>query len=100
MYYIGSLIPQDYKEAAKWFQLAAEKGHVDAQFRYGCLLYYGRGVEQDFVQSHMWFNLAAAEDDQGSKPANEYREMVAKRMTAKEITEAQELAKKWEPKIK
>jgi TPR repeat protein len=99
MYYIGSLIPQDYEEAAKWLQMAAERGNIDAQFRYGCLLYYGRGVEQDFVQSHMWFNLAAAADFQGSKAANEYREMVAKKMSEKEISEAQALAKKWAPKI-
>ena len=99
MYYIGSLIPQDYEEAAKWLRMAAERSNADAQFRYGCLLYYGRGVEQDFVQSHMWFNLAAAADFQGSKAANEYREMVAKKMSEKEISEAQALAKKWAPKI-
>jgi TPR repeat protein len=98
MYYIGNVIPQDYDEAAKWFHLSAEQGYPEGQFRYGCLVYYGRGVEKrDLVQAHMWFNLAAAAD---YKAADEYREMVAEKMTPKEVSEAQKLAREWKPKAK
>ena len=97
MYYVGNVIPQDYEEAARWLRLSAEQGNPEAMFRFGCLLYYGRGVERDYVQAHMWFNLAAATE---IKAADEYREMVAEKMTAKEITEAQKLARNWKPKGK
>lgn len=95
LYYKGSIIPQDYEEATKWFGLAAEQGNVEAQFRYGCLIYYGRGIDRDLIKAHMWFNLAASE---GNKASLRYREMVAEKMTPKEIVEAQKLAREWKPK--
>ena len=30
MYYNGEGVPQDYKEAVKWYRLAAERGFADA----------------------------------------------------------------------
>jgi len=97
MYYIGNVIPQNYDEAAKWFRMAAEQANPEAMFRYGCMLYYGRGVERELVSAHMWFNLAAAAE---FKAADDYREMVAEKMTPQEISEAQKLARNWKPKTK
>ena len=31
MYYIGQRVPQDYKEAVKWYRRAADQGHAQAQ---------------------------------------------------------------------
>jgi hypothetical protein len=31
MYEKGQGVPQDYKEAVKWYRLAAEQGYADAQ---------------------------------------------------------------------
>ncbi len=32
MYANGRGVPKDYKEAFKWFKLAADQGHAGAQF--------------------------------------------------------------------
>ena len=46
-YKIGQGIKQDYKEARKWFKLAGEQGHLEAEFLYARLLSKGRGGDQD-----------------------------------------------------
>ena len=43
MYGNGGGVPEDDKEAVKWYKLAAEQGNADAQERYGEL------ILQDFV---------------------------------------------------
>jgi len=53
-------MPQNYAEAMKWFSLAANQGHADAQFNLGRMFDIGRGVPQKHVQVHTWFNLAGA----------------------------------------
>ena len=45
--------------------------------------------------THMFLNLAAAG---GHETAAEFRSGIAKEMTAAQIAEAQELARKWKPK--
>ena len=50
----------------------------------------GQGVPQDDVQAHMWWNLSAA---QGNKSATKNRDIVAKRMTAAQVAEAQRMAR-------
>ncbi len=57
----------------------------------------GQGVPQDYVQAHMWTNLAVAQSsgedrDQGV----ENRDIIAARMTAEQIAEAQRLAREWD----
>jgi uncharacterized protein len=94
-YDTGVGAPQDFAEAAGWYRKAADQGHAGAQFNLGHLYADGRGVPQDFVQAHMWLNLAAA----GLQPgARNERELVAKKMTRSQITEALRLARQWQPK--
>ena len=52
--------PQDYKEAVKWYRLAAEQGHAEAQINLGVMYETGRGVLQDNTMAHMWYNIASA----------------------------------------
>jgi len=40
-------VPQDYKEAVKWYLKAAEQGYALAQFNLGNMYYNGDGVLQD-----------------------------------------------------
>jgi hypothetical protein len=94
MYREGEGVPQDHAEAAKWFRLAAEQGHSDAQCDLGEMYAEGHGVDQDYVQAHMWFNLAAA---RGETKGSRGRSTVAKQMTPPEIAEAQRLARTWKP---
>ncbi len=92
MYLAGYGVPQDYAEAVQWFRLAAEQGDGDAQNNLGGLYRYGKGVAQDYVLAHMWLNLAAAE---GGENAAKHRDIVAKMMTAADVSKAQQMAREW-----
>ena len=55
--------PTDYKEAAKWWLIAAKRGHAEAQFRLGRLYLKGEeGVPQDDKEAYIWLFLAALND--------------------------------------
>jgi exopolysaccharide production negative regulator len=49
---------QDARQAARWFKLAARKGHVGAQAEFGHLLYEGIGVDRRPVEGLMWLTIA------------------------------------------
>ena len=103
-------ITQDFVEAVKWYRLAAEQGDFLAQNRLGKMYRDARGVPQDYVLAHMWFSLAASGDifdpifSQASKEegieyksSKEERDLVATKMTPRQINQAQELARNWKP---
>ena len=58
-YATGEGVPQDYKEAVKWFRKGAEQGYADAQYNLGLTYYNGRGVLQDYKEAVKWFRKAA-----------------------------------------
>lgn len=95
MYRAGRGVPRDMKEAKKWYQLAAEQGHVLAQFNLGWMYASGKGAPQDYARSHMWFTIAIANaDSEAKKEFIVDRDSLAKSMTADQIAEARQLAKK------
>lgn len=47
------------QQAARWFNLAAEQGHIHAQARLGQLLFNGDGVPRQGPSGLMWMKLAA-----------------------------------------
>ena len=55
----GDGVPQDYSEAMRWFRLAAEQGHAEAQFNLGARYATGRGVPEDDREAVRWYRLAA-----------------------------------------
>ena len=59
MYDEGEGVPQDDREAVKWFRLAAEQGAARAQFNLGIMYADGEGVPQDDKEAVKWFRLAA-----------------------------------------
>ncbi len=65
MYLDGTGIAQDPRQAARWFNLAAEKGHHPAQALLGQLLITGQGVPVQRARGLMWLTVArdAAETD-------------------------------------
>lgn len=95
LYYNGKGVPKNLKEAAKLYRLSAEQGHVVAQSNFATMYYRGEGVPKDFVLAHMWKNIATtnAEGDRQLRYLEQLKALT-KDMTAKQITEAQELAKK------
>ncbi len=50
---------QDYAEAVKWYQKAAEQGHAGAQNNLGVCYEYGEGVKQDYAEAVKWYQKAA-----------------------------------------
>ena len=47
MYDNGEGVPQDHREAVKWFHKDAEQGDANAQLRLGLMYELGRGVVRD-----------------------------------------------------
>ena len=97
MYEYGEGVPQDDKEAARWYRLAAEQGYAKAQSSLGLMYEYGEGVPQDDVQARMWLNLAAA---QGDELARIHRDRMTRQMTPVQLAEARRLTREWKPKSK
>ena len=59
MYYEGQFVSQDYTEALKWLNLAAQQGDAEAQFYIGVMYDTGKGVYRDYAEAVKWFRLAA-----------------------------------------
>ncbi len=97
MYNKGQGVPLDYAVAVRWLRKAADQGDAWAQVKLGLVYEEGEGVTQDYVQAHMWYNLSAAK---GNYIAREAHDILAKLMTPAQITEAQRLAREWNPKGK
>ena len=92
MYYNGQGTLQSYAEALTWFRKAADQGSAQAQINLGAIYANGQGVPQDYIHAHMWLSLAAAKSE---TRAVELRDIVAAKMTAAQIAEAQKLAREW-----
>jgi len=88
----GLGVTQDYTKAAQWHHMAADQGDSDAQQNLGYLYAGGRGVDQDFIQGHMWYNIAAAHSSPGAAGK---RDVLAGRMTNRQIAEAERRAIAW-----
>lgn len=52
-----------FRNAIKWYERAAEKGHADAQSSLGYLYYFGRGAKVDQEMAFRWFAKAAQKND-------------------------------------
>jgi TPR repeat protein len=59
-------LPQDHREAVRWYRMAALQRHVGAFYRLCVLSDIGRGMPQDYQEALRWCRLAA---DQGHGPA-------------------------------
>jgi localization factor PodJL len=55
----GEGVPQDFKEAAKWYQRSADQGFAQAQYRLGTLYERGLGLKPDRGQAAAWYERAA-----------------------------------------
>jgi len=96
MYAKGEGVPQNHREAVKWYRLAAEQNDAQAQYELAFLYAIGDGVAQDYVAAHMWFNLAGANlpaSDPRRRQAIANRDAVESKMTREQIAEAQERAR-------
>jgi|GEM_PF-4982093 len=122
VYYKGAGVPQDYKEAMKWYLKAAEQGDANAQGHIGLMYEKGTGVSQNYKEAMKWYLKAAEQGDTNAKSclgmmyfegkgvpkdyshaymwfslasANSCRELLEKEMTSSQIDEGLRLTREW-----
>ena len=74
------------------YERDAKEGRADALYNLGLAYSTGQGVGVDMIAAHKWFNLAAV---RGMEAAKSWRNQVASELNAKQIAEAQRLAREW-----
>ena len=79
LYLEGTGVGKDSRLAARWFNLAAEKGHHASQALLGHLLITGNGVPRQRAKGLMWLTLARESIEPGKDQwiANLYEEAFA-----------------------
>ena len=68
-YQAGENVTQDYAEAIKWYEKAANEGHPVAMYALGGLYYNGMGTTKSEDKGMVWFKKSA---DKGYPPAIEF----------------------------
>jgi TPR repeat protein len=66
MYENGQGVIQNYIEAVKWYQLAADQGFAGAQIRLGVMYGRGQGVTRDFRKAVKCCKLAVKQGYQNA----------------------------------
>jgi hypothetical protein len=59
IYYTGKGVPQSYKEAVKWYEMAAEGLESYGLCNLGYCYYYGRDMDVNFKRAYECFSLSA-----------------------------------------
>jgi len=100
MYYYGTGVLYDGKEAVKWWMKSAEQGDTSSLGMLGKMYLKGQGVVQDYVTAYMYFSLEAFiklkdSDITGFTDTTKQRDSFAKEMTSSQIAEAEKLAREW-----
>jgi hypothetical protein len=90
LYIKGQGVHKDYREAAHWYQLAAEAQVTSAQDKLGVMYEYGRGTVQDYVSAYVWYSRAAS---QGNPDAKGHLDALIKKMDSSQIELARERLK-------
>jgi TPR repeat protein len=89
----GDEVPQDYVQAARWYQKSADQGFAAAQYSLGMLYEKNLGVQQNYERAYFWLNLAASaytEGDDGLRyQVVSHRESAAKHITSARLLELQ-----------
>ncbi len=72
--------------------MAEAKPNIEDFFDLGLVYSTGREVAADLIAAHKWFNLAAVK---GNREAAQYRQEIAREMSATDVAEAQRAAREW-----
>lgn len=108
MYQKGDGVEQDYQATLKWFRMAAEQGDALAQHNLGSVYAKGFKVKgmgffnptafaflkatQNFVEAYKWLSVAAAN---GHNISLKDRAIIKMRMSAAQVSKAEELVKEF-----
>ena len=91
MYYEGTGVSQDYKQAAHWFTKAAEQGPTAAQYNLGLMYERGLGVPKNYKKAYMWISLAINDETEGGQ---EIIDRVKENLSFEDLLEAQDMARR------
>jgi TPR repeat protein len=80
--------------AVYWFQLAAEQGHAEAQYRLGQCYARGRGVKKDLAKAYFWLTLASK---QNNRDGEKQRTELARQLPADTVAKTELSAVGWKP---
>ena len=94
LYLDGHGVPESLAEAVNWFRRAAEQDYTLAQHNLGAMYASGQGVKRDYIQAYKWLNICAAKGNAGCASQ---RDLVAKKLKASRLAEAQRLATDFKP---
>ena len=59
IYTEGRAVPQDYAQAATWYERSAAQGFVPAQYRLANLYESGNGIDKDLELAKLWYQRGA-----------------------------------------
>ena len=90
-YMNGEGVPQDYKEAVRWYRMSAEQGNARSQLNLGLMYMNGEGVPQDYKEAYAWWSVTKA---YGQELAEKNLGIIKKKMTKEQIVDAQSLSTK------
>jgi localization factor PodJL len=62
----GDGVSQDMKKAAQWYEKAADRGLVPAEYRIGNFYEKGTGVTRDIAKAEDWYEKAAGQGNAGA----------------------------------
>ena len=96
MYKNGTGVPQDYKEAVKWYRISADQGDAMGKSNLGLMYANGTGVRQDDKQAYAWWSVAKANSYES---AEKNLGIVTKKMTKGQIVQAKSLATEIQKRI-
>ncbi len=86
--FVNSFEIENNSEAAKWFSLAAEQGHMPAQYRMGEIYSSGKGVDENLNTAYMWYLLAELS---GNSDAKVKKQEIERLLPAQTIRQANAL---------
>ncbi len=96
MYSKGLGTEQDVMTATRWYEMAAEQGHLLAQLQAGRIYFL---ITEDLVRAHKWLNVISERKIDGAKKlqlkAAQMRNDIAKEMTPEQLEKAKNLAEIW-----
>jgi uncharacterized protein len=73
MYAKGKGVGRDFKEAAKWYTMAAENGDAEAQYSIGLMYRKGHGVIRNMKTSFYWWRKASAQNFRAHGRGTDYQ---------------------------
>jgi len=82
------------RQAARWYKLAARKGHAGAQAQFGLLLLKGEGTRRNSVKGLMWLSLARRQAADNASIVALYQEAFSSAHEEERVT-AMAMADKW-----